>query len=168
MRTKYLALPLIIFLALTSAHAADSISYTGRLVNTNGSPVTGPVQLKLDLYYSGDLSTLKCSKTFFGVPLKNGVFHVNVDYASSDCGNKPFSQIVQEIPDSETMALSVTDVTHSKTYSHHSVHSVPLSMLSAAAKTLTAPPAGTPSGHVLKWNGTAWEAAANIVMAAVL
>jgi len=155
----------LIFLSFSmNSSASSSLSYTGRLVHSNGSPITGPVNLKLDIAYLNALreaGPVICSKELTNIPLSNGVFHLTIDYSSSDCGGRHIIDVLAEVPENESVALRVTDVTNvesSKAYSFHAIHNLPFATVASLSKTLVAPPVGTPSGHVLKWNGTKWVA----------
>lgn len=136
-------------------HAAESLSYSGRLVQANGSPVPGPVDLKIDLAYSGSPSTILCTQNFNSVALSNGVFHLKLDL---DCGvGTTLAEVLVGVPGSEAATLRVTDVTHSKAYSFQAIHSVPFANISETAKQLVQ--LGATNGQVLKWNNTTkkWE-----------
>src|SRR5665647_2307535 len=90
----------LLFLQVTHAWALDSISYSGRLVNANGSPVTGPVNLKFDLSYSNAPAVVICTKTLDTppVPLSNGVFHVKLDFVAADCGGNSLLEVMAATP----------------------------------------------------------------------
>jgi hypothetical protein len=130
---------------------AEVLSYSGRLVNATGVPVSGSPSLRFDLVYSGDTTTILCTKTA-SVPLSNGVFHANLDFASSDCGGKPLLQILDEIPSGQSLSYQVSDLTNSKSYGFQPVSSVPMTLMAQMAKTLD--DLGATDGQVLKWNNT--------------
>lgn len=139
-----------------NAPALSSLSYSGRLVNSNGSPVSGPVNLKFDLGYTNSPTSIICSKTLNNVPLSNGVFHTKLDYSLADCGGtNSLLKVMSSIPAGESVAVQVTDLTNTKTYAHQAIYSVPFSMISHTAKNLDQMSA-TP-GQVLKWDGTKWS-----------
>jgi len=137
-----------------NSFAAESLSYSGRLVNANGSPVPGPVDLKIDLAYSGSPGTVICTQNFTNIALSNGVFHLKLDL---DCTPSTLSDVLIAVPAGESAALRVTDVTHSKTYSFQAVHSMPFANISETAKQLVQ--MGAANGQILKWNNTTkkWE-----------
>ncbi|MGZ3807762.1 MAG: hypothetical protein ACXVCE_06735, partial [Bacteriovorax sp.] len=58
-----------LFFLTTQSIAADSLSYSGRLVQTNGAPVAGPVDLKVELSYTNAPTVILCSQNFLGVVL---------------------------------------------------------------------------------------------------
>ncbi len=142
------------FLSSSTAFSAESLSYSGRLVNTNGSPVAGPVDLKVELSYSNAPATILCSQDLTNVALSNGVFHLKLDLA---CGASSLSDVLINVPTGEATAIRVTDVTHSKTYSFQAIHSMPFANISETAKQLVQ--MGAADGQFLKWNNTTkkWE-----------
>jgi len=145
---------MLIILIHQSSFAVDTLSYSGRLVNTNGSPVTGPVSLRFDLVYSNNVSVIICGKSIPNVGLTNGVFNTKLEFLATDCGNKSFNQVLADIPNGETISIRVTDETNSKIYSYQSIQSVPFSNLSEISKNLVS--MGATAGKVLKFNGTTW------------
>lgn len=133
------------------SHANESLSYTGRLVNADGSPVSGDVDLRVELAYTNDVSLIICSKIISPVPLANGVFHIKIAYTTAECGGKATSEVLAEAPAGETAALRVTDLTNTKTYSFHAINPLPYSVV---AKTISSH--GATAGQILSWNGTKW------------
>ena len=142
-----------------SVYADVPLSYTGRLVNANGSPVTGPVNLKVDLGRTdGSLPpTVICTQNLTSVPLTNGVFHLKLDFTNAQCGGDPVSKVLADTPANEAAAVRVTDLTNSKTYSFQAIHAIPFSSVSYYAKSLAQ--MGAVAGQVLSWNGTQWAPA---------
>ena len=47
-----------LFLLSDNLFALETLSYSGRLVQTNGSPVAGPVTLRAELAYTNALATV--------------------------------------------------------------------------------------------------------------
>jgi hypothetical protein len=135
-------------------NANESLSYSGRLVNTNGSPVAGPVNLKVELSYTNAPSTILCSQNISNVALSNGVFHLKVDL---DCGTDSLSEVLAAVPAGEAASLRVTDLSHSKTYAFQAIHAVPFANTADISKQLVQMGAGP--GQVLQWNNTSkkWE-----------
>lgn len=131
--------------------ALDSFSYSGRLVNTNGSPVTGEVNLRFDLSSTEDPTDVLCSKTIYDVPLSQGIFNVKLDFQPEDCGNKTILSIMEDMAPNHNLTYQVTDLTNSRTYSHQAIYSVPSSFIANSAKSLSRMGA-TADGQVLKWN----------------
>ncbi len=140
------------FFLSNNSIAADSLSYSGRLVQANGAPVAGPVNLLVELSYTNAPSTILCSQSFTGVVLTNGVFHLKLDLA---CGaNGTIANVLSSVPTNESAAIRVTDVTHSKVYSFQAMHSMPFANIATTAKQLSQ--MGASTGQVLIWNGSAW------------
>ncbi|WPU66037.1 hypothetical protein [Peredibacter starrii] len=128
---------------------AESLSYSGRLVNTNGSPVVGPVNLKFDLASTADTSTILCTQQISNVALTNGVFHVKLDL---NCGAQTLSQVLATIPSPDTAAIRVTNESASKAYSFQSLHAVPSAQIAHGLAKLNAN-----NNEVLTWTGSQWE-----------
>ncbi|MGZ3788086.1 MAG: beta strand repeat-containing protein [Bacteriovorax sp.] len=151
---KILFFILNFFLIITS-NASDSLSYSGRLVQTNGAPVAGPVNLLVELSYTNAPSAILCSQSFTGVALSNGVFHLKLDLV---CTPGPtLADVLTAVPANESAAIRVTDVTHSKTYSFQAVHSMPFANIAGTSKQLVQ--MGASNNQVLKWNDVTkkWE-----------
>jgi hypothetical protein len=147
-------IPFIMFLIIfKNTYASDSLSYSGRLVNANGSPVTGLVNLKFDFVYTNATSTILCTQQITGVSLTNGVFHTKLD---PDCtaSSSTLVGILANAPVGESVAIRVTDETHSKAYSFQALHSMPYSTIAKQLDKL-----GATNGQVLAWNGTQWAPA---------
>lgn len=150
-----LKLLLLIIFASSNAFALDSLSYSGRLVNADGSPVTGNPDIRFNLVYTNAPLVNVCSKLVTGVPLTKGVFHTKLNYTTADCvGGKTLTQVLAGVPANETIAIQVTDVTNSKAYTYQAIHSIPSSIMANMAKTLAQ--MNATAGQVLTWNGTAW------------
>lgn len=142
-------------LASLHAQAVESLSYSGRLVNADGSPVSGPVKLEFKLGYTTTPFSAICTKEIDSVPLTKGVFHLKLDFDPvSDCGSLSMTNILSSVPAGESIALQVRDVTNSKTYSLQAIHSIPTSIMASMAKTLHS--MGASSGQYLMWDGTKW------------
>jgi hypothetical protein len=137
------------------ANALESLSYSGRLVQANGSPVTGPVNLKAELVYTNNTSVVLCSDDISGVILSKGVFHVKLDFACT--GGKTLTQVLSQAPANETVAIQIIDVSNSKAYSFQALHAIPYANVSTVATQLDQN--GAADGEFLKWNNTnkKWE-----------
>lgn len=151
---KFIALQLAF---VSWAVAADSLSYSGRLVNADGSPVSGPVTLVFDLVYTNAPAVAVCSKTVAGVTLVNGVFSRKLDFTSGECGGSSLLTIIEATPASESIAIKITDSTNSRVYAAQAVNAMPYSFMSDVAKTLVQ--MGATTGQILAWNGTQWAPA---------
>ncbi|MCM2351812.1 MAG: hypothetical protein NDI69_17490, partial [Bacteriovoracaceae bacterium] len=113
------------------AHAADSLSYSGRLVNSNGSPVVGPVNLKAELAYTNASTVILCSDEIASVPLANGVFHIKLEL---DCTPSNLVTVLANTPANEAVAIRITDQSNAKVYSFQALHSIPFSLMSQMSK----------------------------------
>ncbi len=144
---------LVVLGASPWAYATKSLSYSGRLVTPTGAPVTGPVDLRVELGYTtpSGMGPVLCRQDLSSVSLSSGVFHIKID---PDCFPMTFSQVLSSTPDNETLAIKVTDLTAGKTYSYQALHSIPYAHFSQSAKQLVQMDAT--SGQVLRWNGSAW------------
>jgi hypothetical protein len=151
-QVKYFFLLFSLFIG--PSFGADSFSYSGRLVNSDGSPVSGSVTLLAELAYSGNTATALCSQQITNVNLSNGVFHLKLDFA---CSPVPLEKVLTDIPANESLAIRITDETHSKVYSYQALHSLPLASMANVAKKLTSQGATT-VGQVLTWDGSKWIA----------
>jgi hypothetical protein len=142
-------------LSTAMAQASESLSYSGRLVNSDGSPVSGPVNLKFDLAYSNDPTNIICFKTVNAIPLSNGVFHAKIDFDATDCSGASLPTVLLATPVNQSAVIRVVDVTNSKTYSFQAFHTMPYSLIANMAKTLAPLPASD-IGKVLQWDGSTW------------
>ncbi len=144
---------ILICLNISQAFSADSLSYSGRLVNANGAPVTGPVNLKFDLAYTNDLSIIRCSQRSSGVDLVNGVFHIKLTF---NCPSSSLGEVLAAVPLNNSIAIRVTDETPStpKVYSYQALHSVPFSVMSDVSKQLVQ--MNATNGQVLTWLNGLW------------
>ena len=144
-------------LFISQVFASDSISYSGRLVNTNGSPVSGPVNLRIEFAYSGTPTSVICTQDLNNVDLSNGVFHIKLGPNCTTPSSTTLTSIFSGTPVSESVGIRVTDVTHSKTYSYQALHSMPFSLISHMAKQIEQ--MGASDKQVLAWNNTTkkWE-----------
>jgi hypothetical protein len=147
---NYLRIYLLFFLCffnLKNSFALDSLSYSGRLVQTNGAPVAGPVTIRAQLVYTDDLNSVLCSQTIPGVILTKGVFHVKLNFI---CPGKTLTQVLSQTPANESVAIQITDMTNTKSYSYQALHALPYA---SVASQLTQMGAG--DGEFLKWDDTA-------------
>ena len=140
-------------LALSSAYAADSLSYSGRLVQANGAPVSGPVTIRAQLAYTNALTTILCTEDIPNVVLTKGVFHLKLNLDCSASG-LTLNQVLAQAPVGESVAIQIRDVTNSKSYSFQAIHSIPYANVSQQLAQM-----GATNNQVLKWNSTTnkWE-----------
>ncbi|MFG1503883.1 tail fiber domain-containing protein [Halobacteriovorax sp. ZH5_bin.2] len=102
--TFILALCLSLFLSSGIFASTTKLGYSGRLVLTNGTPVTGTPDLKFDLFYSGSTGVNRGTQTINAVPLSNGIYTVELDFAG-------IASVINAIPTNETLVIQVTDIT---------------------------------------------------------
>ncbi|WP_158246880.1 tail fiber domain-containing protein [Halobacteriovorax sp. DA5] len=102
--TFILAICLGVFLNLSAIASTTKLGYSGRLVLTNGTPVTGTPDLKFDLYYSGSPGSNRGTQTINAVALSNGIYTVELDFTG-------IAAVIDAIPPSETLVIQVTDIT---------------------------------------------------------
>ena len=140
-------------MSCTNAFASNSLSYSGRLVNANGSPVGENVNLKAELAYTDSLTTVRCIAIVSNVPLSNGVFHTKLDF---DCDPLTLSTVLALTPANESVAIRITDISNlsnPKAYSFQSLYSVPSSIVSRMA--LQIAQMSATDGQVLTWDNSA-------------
>lgn len=140
-----------------NAFASESLSYSGRLVDTStGAPIIGPVDIKADLAYtnsSGVPGSVLCTQNLTGVALTNGVFHLKLTFDCTAAG-KTFNRVLADVLPGEAVAIRITSTKDSVSteYSYQALHAVPYANL---AKQL--PQMGANDGHVLTWDSGEWK-----------
>lgn len=120
-------------------------------MNANGSPVTGPVNLKFDFAYTNATASILCTQQIAGVVLTNGVFHSKLE---PDCTPSTFTSVLNLVPAGEALAIRVTDETHTKAYSFQALHAMPAAIMSTMSKQLVQ--MGATPGQILAWDGSKW------------
>ena len=164
---------LLSLILINTSYAGDTLSYSGRLVLSNGAPVTGPVNLKVELAYlnTAVLSTdstyiysTPCSLDLTGVTLNNGVFNLNVDFSSNgSCIIENVLVNVPTVPVPHKAGLRVTDITVPTApivYPFQIIHSMPYATVASQLLSL-----GANNNQFLKWDGTKWAPADNTITA---
>jgi hypothetical protein len=115
-------LALIILLSLASPTlAAAPLSLGGRMVETNGKPVAGPVDLRIKFYRDATTPTAigVTVPDETGVPLVNGVYQLTLTIGDAD---------LHTLFDGTDVWVAVTDLTHSKTYARQQFMYVPYAL----------------------------------------
>ena len=146
-----------LLLFFLSSAQASPLSFSARLVNSDGSPTAGPVDLRFELAYSDDTSLIQCSKDLEDVGLSSGVFHANLNFVASDCGARELMEVLEQTPSGESVMMRVSDRTETdniKTYPFQALNSVPMSVMSELSEMLVQ--MGATDGQVLKWDGSKW------------
>jgi hypothetical protein len=139
------------FFFAKNSFALDSLSYSGRLVQTNGAPVTGTVTIKADLAYTNNLGSALCSQTLPGVLLTKGVFHLKLNFNCSASGMS-LTQVLSQTPANESVAIRITDISNAKAYSYQAIHAMPFANVASQLVQM-----GAGDGEFLKWDNTAKE-----------
>ena len=140
------------FLVATISYADvfNTLNYSGRIVNSDGSPKEDPVDLEINFFDSQSGGSQKGTTYLFsGTTLTNGSFNLEIVISDSD---------IPTVLDSSTDTyIEVTDTTNSKTYPRQKINSVPYSQQTGGIAGYPLP-AGSPSsaGQILKWNGSEW------------
>ncbi|HXH74269.1 MAG TPA: hypothetical protein VNJ08_04845, partial [Bacteriovoracaceae bacterium] len=147
---------LFLMVFVTRVQGQSSLNYSGRLVNPNGTALSGIHSTKFDLIYTDDPSDIICSETVSITPA-DGLFQVNLYATPGSCDSgKTISQVLSEIPTNENIAYIVT--VNGQVYSPQVVHAVPTSVMAYMAQTIVAPTVNT-IGDVLTWDGSKWDGA---------
>ena len=138
------------FLVATISNAGvfNTLNYSGRIVNSDGSPKTGSVDLEINFFDSQSGGSQKGTTYLYsGTTLTNGSFNLEIVISDSD---------IPTVLDSSTDTyIEVTDSTNSKIYPRQKINSVPYSQQVVVLLVILFP-AGSPSsaGQILKWNGS--------------
>jgi hypothetical protein len=110
---KKLLTTFTLILASSLSLASEKISYSGRLTEASGAPISGPVSINLEVVTS--TPAILCTITDAAVPLSNGVFHLEVDYATTCSGGLSLKEIISNsVAASEELFIRVVDNTNSK------------------------------------------------------
>ncbi len=122
------------FLSLNLYASTSKLGYSGRLVLSNGTPVTGTPNLKFDIFYSNDLPTVIATQTINSVPLSNGIYTVELDFdnlGSFDPLYSSTADVIDKIPSGQTLVIRVTDVTdvgNPIAYDYQNILATPISV----------------------------------------
>ena len=111
------------FLIATNSYAGvfNTLNYSGRIVNSDGSPKEGPVDLEINFFDSESGGSSISTIDFESTPLTNGTF--NLEIVISD------SQLSTVLDSSTDTWIEVTDSTNSTVYPRQKVNSVPIRKL---------------------------------------
>lgn len=160
------AVNVLIAIDSTIFAAPLKMTYSGRLTETSGKPVSGPIDLKLVFYNSSNSDQVKGNPYFFNeVILVDGMFSVTIAFAGSDANF---------VLDSDTETwIQVEDLTNSRVYPRQRFDSVPYAFRVPTDKTTlkfnesgnlqvvgfsgSVLPSATPTkGDVLQWSDSGW------------
>ncbi|EQC44479.1 endosialidase chaperone [Bacteriovorax sp. BSW11_IV] len=123
---------LILFVLMSfNGFASESISYSGRLVNNLGAPVSGSVDLRFTIITNdGSVDTDSCVINVLNAPLANGVFNVSFDFGTTCTGSTTLSSVLSAaLKNSHSVYIQVEDVTHAKTYTKQLINMSPVSLV---------------------------------------
>ena len=136
--------------SISYADVFNTLNYSGRIVNSDGSPKTGSVDLEINFFDSQSGGSPKGTTYLFSATtLTNGSF--NLEIVISD------SEMPTVLNPSTDTYIEVTDTTNSKTYPRQKINSVPYSQQAGGIAGYPLPNAAPSSvGQVLKWNGSGW------------
>ncbi|MDD0853720.1 hypothetical protein HBN50_11470 [Halobacteriovorax sp. GB3] len=123
---------------LSFCSLAETISYSGRLVQpSTGIPLTGPVDLSIKIYQETTPGNpvVQCDKAINGVTLNNGVFNLNLNYASScDSNTRDLSEIIESaMASNQAIYIEVTDATNAKIYPMQVINFAPMALYAKRA-----------------------------------
>ncbi|MEH0862497.1 tail fiber domain-containing protein [Halobacteriovorax sp. DPLXC-1] len=122
-------LALCLSLVFSSNTLATKIGYSGRLVQADGTPISGTPNLQFDLYYSNDLATSLATQTLNSVPLSNGIYTVELDFPS-------LATLIANTPVSETLVIQVRDTTNTITFDYQNILATPLASYAVTAESI--------------------------------
>ena len=151
---------LLLFSATNAFANTSKLGFSGRLVKSDGMPVTGSPQLTFRLYYSGSTGVEQAKKTISSVPLtSNGVFTVEIDFddnvANFTAPHTSLNDVMKSIPPGETLMIRVYDDTPPGTvYDFQNVLSVPMAHRAQYAAVSETVNNGSITLDKLKFNGS--------------
>ena len=140
------------FLIATVSYADvfNTLNYSGRIVNSDGSPKEGPVDLEINFFDSESGGSQKGTPYLFsGTTLTNGSFNLEIVISDSD---------IPTVLDSSTDTyIEVTDTTNSKIYPRQKINSVPYSQQTGGIAGHPLPTSSPSDGQMLRFDGsTGW------------
>ena len=139
-------------LAATISYAGvyNTLNYSGRIVNSDGRPLKGPVDLEVNFFDARSGGNQKGgSYSFSATALTDGLFNLEIDILDSD--------IPTILDPSSNTFVEVTDNTNSKVYPRQKINSMPYAQQAGGLAGYPLPSANPSSaGQVLKWNGAGW------------
>jgi hypothetical protein len=128
MRTPFFLLLTLATLGLVTLSSAQGgtgtidLPYSGRLVDDNGAPVVGPVDMLIHFYTSETGRTpMAAAIGFESIPLEDGVFQVKITLTSQEF-HKVFPGLDQ------ATWIQVTDDTNGKTYPRQMLGAIPYAL----------------------------------------
>ena len=120
MRNQILKVSIVFSFLIATISYADvfnTLNYSGRIVNSDGSPKEGPVDLEINFFDSESGGSSISTIGFASTPLTNGTF--NLEIVISD------SQLSTVLDSTTDTWIEVTDSTNSTVYPRQKLSSVP-------------------------------------------
>jgi hypothetical protein len=142
---KLLTLSSFIVAGISYAEVFDKLNYSGRIVNSDGSPRTGPIELEVNFYNSITSDTSVSSIDYSNVELTNGTFSLAIDVSSDR--DSIFN------PSNETW-IEITDKTNNQTYPRQKLEAVPYAHEAGGLAGHPIPSDQPGNGEVMKWDST--------------
>ena len=142
---KLLTLSSFIVAGISNADVFNTLNYSGRIVNSDGSPKTGSIELEVNFYNSITSDTSVSSKDYSNVELTNGVFSLAIDVSSDR--ETIFN------PSNETW-IEITDKTNNRTYPRQKLEAVPYAHEAGGLAGHPIPEAQPSNGDVMKWDSS--------------
>ena len=139
------------------ANVFNTLNYSGRIVDSDGSPKTGLVNLEIKFFDSESGGLQKGSTYLYpSTPLNSGIFNLEININNTD---------IPTVLDSSTDTwIEVIDTTNSITYPRQKLSSVPYSQQAGGLAGYPLPSTSPASaGDVLKWDGTKWTWSADAI-----
>ena len=137
--------------SISYADVFNTLNYSGRIVNSDGSPKTGSVDLEINFFDSQSGGSQKGTTYLFSATtLTNGSFNLEIVISDSD---------IPTVLDSSTDTyIEVTDTTNSKIYPRQKINSVPYSQQTGGIAGHPLPTSSPSSdGQMLRFDGsTGW------------
>ncbi|RZF22592.1 hypothetical protein DAY19_02130 [Halobacteriovorax vibrionivorans] len=122
-----LVISLSLILSSNIGASTDLIGYSGRLVQTDGTPITGTVDLRFEVFNSTGPTLLE-TININSVTLSNGIY-------STELVIPNYQTHVEDLTGSETLLIRVTDVTNGLTFDYQKILSVPMAFYANKAVT---------------------------------
>ena len=142
---KLLILSCFLLAGISYADVFNTLNYSGRIVNYDGSPKTGSIELEVNFYNSITSDTSVSSKDYPNVELTNGVFSLAIDVSSDR--ETIFN------PSNETW-IEITDKTNNRIYPRQKLEAVPYAHEAGGLAGHPIPEDQPSNGDVMKWDST--------------
>jgi hypothetical protein len=132
---KLSALLLFGLLATDGIASSQKLGYSGRFANADGSPVSGPVNVTVEIMTgAASAEVTRCTTFVNSLPLSNGVFNVELDFATTCDGNtKNLAEILGESFSDATfqptwIRLTTTSTSPAVVYGPNPIYASPVAL----------------------------------------